>query len=99
MPFSAPPNNFGFDPWARKVHWSWGWLPTPVFFPGEFLGQRSLTGYSPGGCKDLDTTEQPTLLHKAGVVVLDLGGRHFFETKEKGGGEKLLAGPCSFIKQ
>ena len=23
------------------------WLPTPVFLPGEFYGQRSLVGYSP----------------------------------------------------
>ena len=23
------------------------WQPTPVFFPGEFHGQRSLVGYSP----------------------------------------------------
>ena len=23
------------------------WLPTPVFLPGEFHGQRSLVGYSP----------------------------------------------------
>ena len=23
------------------------WLPTPVFFPGESHGQRSLVGYSP----------------------------------------------------
>jgi len=23
------------------------WKPTPVFLPGEFHGQRSLTGYSP----------------------------------------------------
>ena len=30
----------------------------PVFFPGEFHGQRSLTGYSPWGCKESDTTEQ-----------------------------------------
>ena len=28
-----------------------GWLPTPVFLPGEFHGQRSLVGYSPWGCK------------------------------------------------
>ena len=27
------------------------WLPTPVFLPGEFHGQRSLAGYSPWGCK------------------------------------------------
>ena len=25
------------------------WLPTPVFLPGEFHGQRSLAGYSPWG--------------------------------------------------
>ena len=24
-----------------------GWLPTPVFSPGEFHGQSSLAGYSP----------------------------------------------------
>ena len=33
------------------------WLPTPVFSSGEFHGQRSLAGYSPQGCKELDTTE------------------------------------------
>ena len=29
--------------------------------PGEFLGQRSLAGYHPQGCKESDTTEQLTL--------------------------------------
>ena len=38
-----------------------GWQPTPVFLPGEFHGQRSLTGYSPWGHKQSDTTEQPPL--------------------------------------
>ena len=33
-------------------------LPTPVFLPGEFHGQRSLVGYSPWGHKELDITEQ-----------------------------------------
>jgi len=32
-------------------------LPTPVFLPGEFHGQRSLAGYSPWGRKESDTTE------------------------------------------
>ena len=36
--------------------------PTPVFLPGEFHGQRSLAGYSPWGCKELDMTEQLTLI-------------------------------------
>ena len=31
--------------------------PTPVFLPGESPGQRSLAGYSPWGCKELDMTE------------------------------------------
>ena len=31
--------------------------PMPVFFPDESHGQRSLLGYSPQGCKELDTTE------------------------------------------
>ena len=32
------------------------WLPTPVFLPGEFHGQRSLVGYSPWDRKVSDTT-------------------------------------------
>ena len=31
--------------WGRKKR------PTPVFLPGKSHGQRSLTGYSPWGCK------------------------------------------------
>ena len=37
------------DPWRRA------WLPIPVFWPGEFHGQRSLAGYSPWGGRELDT--------------------------------------------
>ena len=33
------------------------WQPTPTFLPGESHGQRSLAGYSPLGCKELDMTE------------------------------------------
>ena len=31
------------------------WQSTPVFWPGESQGQRSLMGYSPCGCKELDS--------------------------------------------
>ena len=31
--------------------------PTPVFMPGESLGQRSLADYSPQGRKESDTTK------------------------------------------
>ena len=37
------------------------WLPTLVFLPGEFHGQRSLAGYTPWGCTESDTTERLTL--------------------------------------
>ena len=51
----------GFNPRVCKIPWKSEWLPMPVFLPGEFHGQRSLAGYSPWGCKELDTTEQLTL--------------------------------------
>ena len=31
---------------------------TPVFLPREFQGQRNLSGYSPWGHKESDTTER-----------------------------------------
>ena len=46
-----------FDPWVRKIPWRRMWQPTPIFLPGESLGQRKLVGYSPWGCKESDTTE------------------------------------------
>ena len=29
------------NPWVGKVPWKRKWLPTLVFLPGEFHGQRS----------------------------------------------------------
>ena len=39
--------------------------PSAVFLPGESHGQRSLEGYSPWGCKELDTTEQLTFIMRS----------------------------------
>ena len=50
-------------PWVRKIPWRREWLPTPIFLPGESLGQRSPRSYSPRGHKESDTTEQLTLSH------------------------------------
>ena len=47
----------GVDPWVGKIPWRRAWQPTLVFLPGELHGQRSLAGYSPCGCKELDPTE------------------------------------------
>ena len=51
----------GCDPWGGKTPWKREWLPTPIFLPGEFHGQRSLVGYNPCGHKESDTTEELTL--------------------------------------
>ena len=66
-------------PW-RRIR-----LPTPVFWPGEFHGQRSLAGCSPWGHKELDTAEQLSLskYQQQGVfslqcVLTDLSGRTLF---------------------
>ena len=48
----------GFNPSVQNISWRRKWHPTPVFLPGESHGQRSLTGYSAGSRKELDTTEQ-----------------------------------------
>jgi len=42
---------------VRKIPWKRKWLPAPLFLPEEFRGQRSLVGYSPRGCKELDMAE------------------------------------------
>ena len=49
--------DLGLIPRVGKIPWRRERLPTPVFWPGEFHGQRSLVGYSPWGCKESDTTE------------------------------------------
>ena len=47
----------GFDLWVRKIPWRRKWLPTAVFLPGKFQGQRSRAGYSPWGGKETDAAE------------------------------------------
>ena len=48
--------------WRREC------LPTPVFLPGEFHGQRRLVDYSPWGHTESDTTEQLTHTHIPSVA-------------------------------
>ena len=52
-----PTQEARFDPWGGKIPWRSEWQPTLVFLPVESHGQRSLTGYSPWGFQELDTTE------------------------------------------
>ena len=50
-----------WDTWApslgQEIPWRRAWLPTAVFLPEEFHGQRSPVGYSPWDHKKSDTTE------------------------------------------
>ena len=48
--------DLGSIPGLKRFPWKRGRLPTPVFWPGEFLGL-----YSPWGRKELDKTEQLSL--------------------------------------
>ena len=48
--------NCGFEPWVRKIPWRRTWQPTPVFLPGKSYGQNNLSGYSPWGHKESETS-------------------------------------------
>ena len=50
-----------FDTWLEKIPGRREWQSTLAVLPGESHGQRSMEGYSPWGCKELDMTEHPQL--------------------------------------
>ena len=77
------------DEGVGKIPWRREWLPTPVFLPGEFHGQRSLVGYIQSMGSESDTTEWLSNNHcgfkhlflkfpRTGVLPLNsqLGGQH-----------------------
>ena len=41
----------------KKIPWNRKWQPTPGFWLEESHGQRSPVGYSPRGCRELNTTD------------------------------------------
>ena len=53
--------------WVRSLDWEdplrRTWQTTPVFLPRSSHRQRSLEGYSPRGCKELDRTEATQHAH------------------------------------
>ena len=51
-----------------SMHWRRKWQPTPVFFPGESQGWRSLVGCSLWGRTESDTTEVTLVV---AVAVID----------------------------
>ena len=50
------------ETWVRSLGWEdpleEGMATTPVFWPRESQGQRSLAGYSPWGHEESDTAER-----------------------------------------
>ena len=57
--------------WQCRRHKRCGFsLPTWVFLPGEFHGQRCLAGYSPWGHKELDTSERTHTHHHSSFSAL-----------------------------
>ena len=47
-----------FDPWPRKIPLEKEMATHYNILVGKFYGERSLSGYSQWGCKELDMTEQ-----------------------------------------
>ena len=58
--------DLGFDSWVRKIPWRRKWQLIPVFLPGKFHGQRSLSSYSSWGHKESDTLKW---LSKHGIKI------------------------------
>ena len=63
-----------------------GWLPTSVFWPGEFHGQRSLADYSPWGCKELDMPERLSPVGLSFVVGANMRAETGGQIKVNGAG-------------
>ena len=55
--FACNAEDPGSIPGLRRSPGEGNWLPTPVFLPGKFHGQRSLVIYSPQGRKELNMNE------------------------------------------
>ena len=67
------------ETWVRSLGWEdpleKGMATTPVFSPRESCGQRSLGGYSPWCCKELDTTERLSISGDRGMDEVTFGVR------------------------
>ena len=66
--------------WVGKIPWRREWLPTPVFWPGQFHGL-----YSPWSYKESDTTEQLSLSLEGQVlgICLPMQGTWFWSLVRK----------------
>ena len=51
---------------------------TPLFFPGEFRGQKSMMGFSPWGHKELGTSEQLTHIYIHWYIMCHMTGSQWY---------------------
>ena len=72
-----------FNSWVGKIPWRREWPLTPVSLLGESHGQRSLAGYSPWGCKELDMTDQLSHSHVSVVKLNTQTSRHGYISKRQ----------------
>ena len=70
-------------PGLGKIPWKREWLPTLVFLPGNFHGQRSLVGHSPWAGQRVDTTKWLTLSLFSDTVKQHLILSFFCKWKQK----------------
>ena len=67
-------------------------LPTPVFWPGQSHGQRSLAGYSLWGHKESDTTKR--LTHTHSISDTKMVWHKYRNTNSSGRKPRLHASGC-----
>ena len=77
------PRRHGFDPWGRKIPRSRKCQPTPVSLSGKSPGQRSLVGYSPWGCTELDTTRWLSTHTLTLCISLHVGGQGWYQIPQE----------------
>ena len=70
-----------FNPWVMKIPWRRKWQPTSVFLPEKPHEQRSLAGYSPWSCKELDTTENSTQIYFQYKLYPDIQKKNYLDAK------------------
>ena len=77
--------DMSLTPGSGRFPWREKWQPISVSLPGKSLGQRSLAGYSPWGCKtvrhDLVTKHQHSL--RSSLEYSEQSGTPIKQTKAK----------------
>ena len=88
---AGDPRVAGFDPWVRKIPWSWKWQPTPVFLPGKSSWTEEPDRLQSTGSRRVEydwATEQQQTFQRRGWILLNPGnrvwGRNIFPTLASG---------------